>query len=62
MMVFNLYNAGMCRDIAKDECVTMSILFITDNVYWQYLNTFIYEMGLKEPNMEKCKKISELEL
>lgn len=28
----------------------------------QYINTFIYEMGLKEPNLEKWKKIGELEL
>ncbi|KAG1858324.1 hypothetical protein C8R48DRAFT_674367 [Suillus tomentosus] len=28
----------------------------------KYLNTFIYEIGLKEPNLEKHKKIGELEL
>jgi hypothetical protein len=28
----------------------------------QYINTFIYEMGLKEPNLDKRKKIGELEL
>ena len=28
----------------------------------QYINTFIYEMGLKESNLEKRKKIGELEL
>ena len=28
----------------------------------QYINIFIYKMGLKEPNLEKWKKIGELEL
>ena len=28
----------------------------------QYINTFIYELGLKEPNLDKRKKIGELEL
>ena len=31
--------------------------------YWyQYIDTFIYEMSRQEPKLEKCKKIDALKL
>lgn len=61
-MVIDICNVGACRSAARGKYsnVDVRFAFIVDD--WQYINTFIYEMGLKESNLEKRKKIGELEL